>query len=360
MPTTAQPERAVARQRFVGFAVRRRRLLVSGLLLALVAGCGANRVAGTRASSSTSGLQGVSVSSGSPVSPPAAAAGFACTIADPYAATAEAAVRQAVTLGDTEAVLTGTSASNYGSANGLHDGVLTITTAGHAAVGLAIAPPANTVGVALGTIGVDGADHRGSLCLVRFTPGSAPVALLAMTTGGAHCCTVIRAVQPASGDRAPSTVDRDFGNYGALLRQDRSGPLIVTADDAFAYAFGSYAGSHPPIQILTVDNFAYVDVTRAHPDLVRADLDQHWKLYTDPTLTERLGVLAGWAADKCLLDPTKRAPDLWSFLDQQNAAGKLTAPSGWPSGSAFIAALHTLLVDRGYCVATAASASPTS
>ncbi len=63
-------------------------------------------------------------------------AGYACSSADLFTQPVGVPVRQQVTLGDTTAVLTGTSASDGVEPTALRDGVLTITRAGHTTVTL--------------------------------------------------------------------------------------------------------------------------------------------------------------------------------------------------------------------------------
>ncbi len=140
-------------------------------------------------------------------------------------------------------------------------------------------------------------DSAGSLCLGRFSDGAAPVALLALTTGGAHCCFTVRTVPSVVG----AAVDHDFGNYSPWFRQTASGPLLVSADNAFAYQFGSFAGSGPPVQLFAWTGAALVDVTRQHLDLVADDAQNYLALFNDPTQPEKLGFLAGYLADECML-----------------------------------------------------------
>jgi hypothetical protein len=318
----------------VGIIVPQRvsQVLVFAFALGLLAGCGSSRT--------NTGSQ-----------PPPASAGFACSSAHVFTAAAGAPVHQSAALGDLTATLTGTSVESSGETDGLSGGVLTITASGQQIVRLPIAPPAGSDATDLDVIGgaaTASSDDAGSLCLIRFTSGGPAIAFVALTTGGAHCCTVLRAV-PAAAATDARAVDHDFGNYGPAVRTTTTGPVLVSADNAFAYAFASFAGSYPPVQVYTFRAGAYADVTRENPSIVQADLADHWKLYNDPSSTERLGILAGWVADKCLLDPAKEADDAWAFVDQQRAAGTLTATAGWPSGADFIASLHKLLDDGGYC-----------
>lgn len=260
-------------------------------------------------------------------------------------------VRQQVALGDTTAVLTGTAASDGVEPSELLDGVLTITRAGHHAVTLPVTAPTGTPIVDLFTIETQAGhastddETAGSLCLGRFSDGADPVALLALTTGGAHCCVTIRAV-PSDGGAA---VDHGFGNYSPWFRQTATGPLLVSADNAFADEFGSFAGSGPPVQLFSWTGSAFSDVTRQHLDLVAQDAQSFLGLYNDPTQPEKLGFLAGYLADECMVGDAASA---WSFIDQQRELGHLVDPTDPTSASAvagYEPALRQFVVAHGYC-----------
>jgi hypothetical protein len=256
-------------------------------------------------------------------------------------------------LGDTEAVLTGTSSDRWGQPNGLDSGELTITRAGRTVLHQPITPPAGQASVQLTDISTSAspATASGPLCLVRFTPGAASLALLAFTTAGAHCCTTMRAVPTPGGGTGPAaSVETDLGNAGGSLQATASGPIIVTADDAFDYAFTAYAFSDPPVRILTIGKTGFADVTRAHADLVKTDLARHWADYNDPNDQQPLGALSGWAAEKCLLDPTRHATDMWTYLDQQLEAGKLVDSFAGLTGQQYLDALRKLVVSSRYCL----------
>ena len=280
--------------------------------------------------------------------PPAAApsaasspdpAGYACSSSDIFSQPVGVQVRQQVSLGDTTAVLTGTSASDGVEPSALRDGVLTIARAGHPTVTLPVTAPAGTPIVDLFILDTQaqrsGADDEtaGSLCLSRFSDGAVPVALLALTTGGAHCCITVRAVPSAGG----AAVDHEFGNYPPWFRQTARGPLLVSADNAFAYQFGSFAGSGPPIQLFTWNGTAYANVTRQHLDLVTDDAQNFLALFNDPSQPEKLGFLAGYLADECVAGGATSA---WSFIDQQRQLGHLVS---------YEPALRQFVVAHGYC-----------
>lgn len=291
-----------------------------------------------------------------PSTPPSASsslapAGYACSSSDIFGQRVGAQVRQQVSLGDSTAVLTGTSASDGVEPSALRDGVLTITSAGHPTVTLPVTAPAGTPVVDLFTIDTQAQrsnaddDAAGSLCLGRFSDGAAPVALLALTTGGAHCCFTVRVASSDGG----TAVDHDFGNYPPWFRETASGPLLVSADNAFAYQFGSFAGSGPPIQLFAWNGSAFADVTRQHLDLVADDAQNYLAQFNDPSQPEKLGSLAGWVADECLVGKSASA---WSFIDQQRKLGHLVDPTDPASALAvagYESALRQFVVAHNYC-----------
>jgi hypothetical protein len=281
-------------------------------------------------------------------SPAPAPAGYACSSANVFGQPVGVPIRQQVTIGDTTAVLTGTAASDGVEPSALRDGVLTITRAGRTTVTLPVTAPAGSPIVDLFILNtqaeqssVDAQASAGSLCLSRFRDGAVPVALLALTTGGAHCCITVRAV-PSDGG---AVVDHAFGNYPPWLRQTSSGPLLVSADNAFAYKFGSFAGSGPPVQLFAWSGTAFTDVTRQHLDLVVADAQGYLGLYNDPSQPEKVGFLAGWVADECLAGKSGAA---WAFVDEQQQLG-LTDPTDYPGPGGYAAALHDFVVAQDYC-----------
>jgi hypothetical protein len=293
-----------------------------------------------------------------PPTPAAAPAGYACSTANVFTQAVGTAARQQVTLGDTTAILTGTSASDGVEPSQLLGGLLTITRSGRPTVSLPITPPATSPIVDLFIIYTQ-TEHAstddepaGSLCLARFGDGDVPVALIALTTGGAHCCITVRAV-PADGG---PTADRDFGNYGPWFRDVTSGvglvPVLVSADNAFAYQFTSFAGSGPPVQLISWTGTAFADVTRRHLDVVRDDAQAFMSAYNDPAQPEKIGFLTGWVADECVVG---EAASAWSFVDQQGQLGLLADPvdpadaTGATGAPGYEPLLAQFVVSHGYC-----------
>ena len=122
--------------------------------------------------------------------------------------------------------------------------------------------------------------------------------------------------------------------------------VIVTADNAFAYKFASYAESAMPIKVLQFTAGRFVDVTRQDLGLVSADASNWWKAFNTNAPGTGLGQLAAWVADECVLGQSTNA---WSTVDQFETNGRLTGPAGWPEGAAYVQTLKTFLATQGYC-----------
>jgi hypothetical protein len=333
-----------------GAASPARRIAVIAALALALAGCASHS---HQASAPTPTPTTTAAASSPTPSPTASGAGYACTTAgDLFTAPDGQPLKEAVTLDGTTAVLTGTTASKDFQPHGLANGRVAVTTGASTTVDYALTQ-ADGVLPQLWSIGgaQDPATAQdGALCLLAMPGGAAPVALVATTTGGAHCCTTVHALVPNPSDASePTVVDHDFGDFAPGLEQTPAGPIFVTADDAFSYEFASFAGSYPPIRLLSFTGKQYLDVTRDHPDLVQADAARHWTAFTSAQDVEPLGALAGWAADECLLDPTKHATQMWQTLQQLNTAGKLVSTDGYPAGQAFIDTLRGFLAKYGYC-----------
>jgi hypothetical protein len=88
--------------------------------------------------------------------------------------------------------------------------------------------------------------------------------LLESYTGGAHCCTHVQAAVPTAGGFEIADLDAYDGERLARLPEDIDGDGAVdflVSDDAFLYAFSSYAGSFPPPRVLHVVGGKAVDVS---------------------------------------------------------------------------------------------------
>ena len=184
---------------------------------------------------------------------------------------------------------------------------------------------------------------------VRDLDGNGEAEVIAdFYTGGAHCCLFSRiyrytgtgyvALRHLWGD--PSYSLRDLARDGK--------PELVSADDHFAYAFTSYAGSALPVQVWSYRAGHTTDVTRSFPALVRRNAAMLWKAYEREHTGEDAdvrGVLAAWMADQYLLGQQDEG---WTTLQQLNAQGELNGDAMWPIGDAYLAKLRKLLTKLGY------------
>lgn len=143
----------------------------------------------------------------------------------------------------------------------------------------------------------------GRLAVVPFD-NSEPAVFFTSFTGGAHCCTAAYAA--IAWGKVVNAID--LGSYdgeGPRLKDvDNDGNFeLVSVDQRFLYAFGSYVDSFPPTQIFRVKRNEKIDATRdaAFQPLLRTEfvrlLNQMQNSSSDPTP----GMAAGIAASGSLV-----------------------------------------------------------
>lgn len=184
------------------------------------------------------------------------------------------------------------------------------------------------------------------LCLARFGGAADPTVVLGFNSGFMHCCFAVRAISIAPGG-PQSTQDLELGNWWGTVETHDGRAIVVTADNRFAYAFTSFAGSGMPVMVYEVSGGDFVVTSRNYPDLLTADAAKWWQTINGPQNSGQgiLGVVAPWVADECELGQSGYA---WAWVNKLNAEGKLTGPIA-PTGSAYVAALRTFLSKTGYC-----------
>jgi hypothetical protein len=282
----------------------------------------------------------------STTTPTVSSAPFACDSLDLWSTPAGTAVSSTATLGPVTATLTGTRETTPSQDPALAQPELSIALAQGATFSEPVVPPDQANVVIPWSMVPDptGIPNSDALCLANFPGESLPVVLVGLETGGAHCCTVVRAITVSTTGLGPVVAD-DVGNPGASLSPDGAHALIVTADNAFAYAFASYAESGMPLKVLQFDHGTFDDVTAQHLDLVTKDATTWWDVF-DANNQKELGALAAWVADECLLGQGTSA---WTTVNELQAQGQLSGPAGWPTGAAYVQALGTFLAQHGYC-----------
>jgi len=191
-----------------------------------------------------------------------------------------------------------------------------------------------------------GSQH--TLKLQNVWGSSLDEAVVSLYTGGAHCCFQNLIVLP-DGARPGRLLFHDWGDPGYRGQAHDGGFDFISADDRFAYAFTSFAGSGLPVQVWTIDPAGkFIDVTASRLDLVRSDAKVWWRAYTSqrgkPDADIR-GVLAAWCADEYRLGLQGACT---TELSSALAAGYLNGPSIWPRNAAFVAALKKSLGKWSY------------
>jgi hypothetical protein len=169
------------------------------------------------------------------------------------------------------------------------------------------------------------------------------VALLAATSAFNQCCYHVRTYAP--GVKASSSLQ---GGISATRVRDLGDRVVLRGgDDAFFGQFADFADSVPPVRVLSLHDGRQVDVSRAHRSTLWRDARRWWSAFQHHDFG--LGFVAAWAADQ---DRLGHAQQVNKTLADLNAQGRLTVPAGlgglWPSGSAYIKALHKFLLQRGY------------
>ncbi len=162
-----------------------------------------------------------------------------------------------------------------------------------------------------------------SLFVTEMDPANGkPEAVVEFYSGGAHCCESIYVLEEVPG-RPGRWQKVDLGQHdgGERLPQDLDGDglsEIVTKDESFLYAYGSYGESYAPPVIVSVRQGRRVDLTRSpamRPDL-RKEERRVLKMMRDPDRRTDNGyipngVLAGYVALKLLLGEGREG---WLFM----------------------------------------------
>ncbi len=186
-----------------------------------------------------------------------------------------------------------------------------------------------------------------ALCLAWLGSKYEPTVIVPVFTGGAHCCTVLNLFGSSGGIIIGAV---NLGNPSAVLSAVGKDSLLVTADNAFAYAFTDYAGSAMPIQVLQVSpsEESVITVTRSWPSLIALDAEFWLSLFQRsikraPPHDER-GLLAAWAADECELG---KCASTFAFLHHVDPSYLAFSDNQTPP-SAYILQLRTFLASHGY------------
>ncbi|NEQ26469.1 MAG: hypothetical protein F6K28_47055, partial [Microcoleus sp. SIO2G3] len=158
---------------------------------------------------------------------------------------------------------------------------------------------------------------EGMLKVQNLDDEDEPEVVLDVYSGGAHCCTSSMIYRYSPDLRRYTSIEHAWGNVGYQLQDlDEDGSIeFVSADDRFAYAFSSFAGSGFPPQIWQYRQGELVDVTRNYRQFVYSRAYQIWQTYTQARQQgyELKGQLAAYLATKYLLG---EGTDGWQRVQQ--------------------------------------------
>ncbi|MGH6866305.1 MAG: hypothetical protein ACREDO_09095 [Methyloceanibacter sp.] len=140
-----------------------------------------------------------------------------------------------------------------------------------------------------------------------------PEVVVSFFTGGAHCCSVTSVVTSNKDGSEWKTVDVGEFDGGPLLSVDLDGDgryEFETRDNAFLYAFGCYACSEAPLQVLALEDGKIEDVN-ADPRFKPAHAAWLKTMIVGVPDADVNGFLAGYVGEKIRLGEGKEA---WALM----------------------------------------------
>jgi virginiamycin B lyase len=169
-----------------------------------------------------------------------------------------------------------------------------------------------------------------------------------------HCCAWLRVYGYDAARHTYRPVTHFWGHHSSAPSvRDLDGdgrPEFVSTDDQFTYDHDGFAGAASPIQIWSYRRGRFADVTRRHPQAIRRNAAQIWRLYVKYRGTASVRtVLPGWAADQYLLG---RGATAQRALEQARRRGDLRCLAGCFDGphtsTGYLRTLDRQLRNAGY------------
>jgi hypothetical protein len=157
------------------------------------------------------------------------------------------------------------------------------------------------------------ADPPVSVQIAEIDPGNPhPEVVVSFFTGGAHCCSDTSVIESNKDGSKWQTVEIGEFDGGPLLATDVNNDgryEFETRDNAFLYAFGCYACSTAPLELLTVENGEVKNITG--DEAFRPAHAAYLKHMIEEVPDEDVnGFLAGYVGEKILLGEGKQAWDI--------------------------------------------------
>jgi len=196
--------------------------------------------------------------------------------------------------------------------------------------------------------------------IAEIDPGnSTPEVVVSFFTGGAHCCadTTVVTAEPGGSWRKVALGEFDGAELLATDPANDGHAVFEIPDNAFLYAFASYAASFTPLKILAVENATVKDLSR--DARFKPAHERHLKSLIGEVPDEDVnGFLAGYVAEKSLLGEGKEAWELMlAYYDKASDWGLSSCDKpldddgncpGKSENLTFPDALERLLNDNGY------------
>jgi hypothetical protein len=190
-----------------------------------------------------------------------------------------------------------------------------------------------------------------SVQILDIEHDGSPDVILTLYSGGANCCLLDQVFSYDPGTMTYSKAQRDFGDYGANLKDLSHNGVdeFVGRNPAFKYEFTDGAASGEPLQIFSFSAGKFKDVTRTYPKLIAKDASKWLKFFKQQIKgtqgqIDSVGAIAAWAADEDELGDSKQVA---SYLNKEASAGVLQSPVE-AGGQKFIKHLDKFLRKEGY------------
>ncbi len=176
-------------------------------------------------------------------------------------------------------------------------------------------------------------NQAGIAKLVAGAPS--PQIVVTNYSGGAHCCTTTTFISRDKATAPWSLTTSEALDGEGYWFEDVNGDgamELMSSDNRFFYAFGSYAGSFAPLQIHQLIAGKIIDVSSnqaMHSRLVQDLAGIEFSAKTSPEMWKQNGFLAGWVASKIRLG---QGDEAWALFmknyEKENGFGPQECTSG--------------------------------
>ena len=165
--------------------------------------------------------------------------------------------------------------------------------------------------------------HKRSVFVTDVDGDGEPEVVLDLYWGGAHCCWYSQIYRYVPAAKHYTALVRVWGNFGYVFADlDHDGTQeLVTRDDRFSYAFGSFADSRWPVRILRYRAGRVTVETPSYPSEIGRDANALWHAAMNPKRkTSNQGIVAAWAAEEAMVGHWAVA---FKAIDRLSRSGKI-------------------------------------